>query len=56
LEIKPRAEQTHGLYFPQPQYENKVEHPDRCTESGMDAIIFNVGQEGWALEFEEEAS
>src|SRR5690606_4949466 len=22
---------------------------------GMEAIVFNVGQEGWALEFEEEA-
>ena len=44
-----------GCIFLNPSMRTRLSTQIAAQNLGMDAIIFNVGQEGWALEFEEEA-
>ena len=44
-----------GLLFLNPSMRTRLSTQIAAQNLGMDAIVFNVGQEGWALEFEEEA-
>jgi N-succinyl-L-ornithine transcarbamylase len=44
-----------GLLFLNPSMRTRLSTQIAAQNLGMDAIIFNVGQDGWALEFEEEA-
>ena len=44
-----------GCLFLNPSMRTRLSTQIAAQNLGMDAIIFNVGQEGWALEFEEEA-
>ena len=43
------------MFIPESKYADKIEHTDCCSEFRNGCIVFNVGQDGWALEFEEEA-
>jgi N-succinyl-L-ornithine transcarbamylase len=44
-----------GLLFLNPSMRTRLSTQIAAQNLGMDPIVFNVGQEGWALEFEEEA-
>jgi len=44
-----------GLLFLNPSMRTRLSTQIAAANLGMEAIVFNVGQEGWALEFEEEA-
>lgn len=44
-----------GCLFLNPSMRTRLSTQLAAQNLGMDAIIFNVGAEGWALEFEEEA-
>ena len=44
-----------GLLFLNPSLRTRLSSQVAAQNLGMEAIVFNVGQEGWALEFEEEA-
>ena len=44
-----------GCLFLNPSMRTRLSTQIAAQQLGMEAIIFNVGQEGWALEFEEEA-
>lgn len=46
---------TMGLLFLNPSMRTRLSTQLAAKNLGMDTIVFNVGQEGWALEFEEEA-
>ena len=44
-----------GLLFLNPSMRTRLSTQIAAQNLGMEAIVFNIGQEGWALEFEEEA-
>jgi N-succinyl-L-ornithine transcarbamylase len=44
-----------GLLFLNPSMRTRLSTQLAAANLGMDAIVFNVGQDGWALEFEDEA-
>jgi N-succinyl-L-ornithine transcarbamylase len=44
-----------GLLFLNPSMRTRLSTRIAAQNLGMEAIVFNVGSEGWALEFEEEA-
>ena len=44
-----------GCIFLNPSMRTRLSTQIAAQNLGMEAIIFNVGQEGWALEFEDEA-
>jgi N-succinyl-L-ornithine transcarbamylase len=44
-----------GCLFLNPSMRTRLSTQIAAQNLGMDAIVFNVGQEGWSLEFEEEA-
>lgn len=49
------ANKRMGCLFLNPSMRTRLSTQIAAQNLGMDAIVFNVGQEGWALEFEEEA-
>lgn len=44
-----------GCLFLNPSMRTRLSTQIAAQQLGMDIIVFNVGQEGWALEFEDEA-
>ena len=44
-----------GVLFLNPSMRTSLSTQIAAQNLGMEAIVFNVGKEGWALEFEEEA-
>ncbi len=44
-----------GLLFLNPSMRTRLSTQIAAQNLGMEAIVFNIGNEGWALEFEEEA-
>lgn len=44
-----------GLLFLNPSMRTRLSTQIAAANLGMEAIVFNVGQEGWTLEFEDEA-
>src|SRR5687767_14855668 len=44
-----------GLLFLNPSMRTRLSTQIAASNLGMEPIVFNVGQEGWALEFEDEA-
>src|SRR6218665_1065915 len=44
-----------GCLFLNPSMRTRISTQIAAQNLGMEAIVFNVGNEGWALEFEEEA-
>lgn len=44
-----------GCLFLNPSMRTRLSTQIAAQNLGMDAVVFNVGSEGWALEFEEEA-
>ena len=44
-----------GLLFMNPSMRTRLSTQIAAANLGMEAIVFNVGQEGWSLEFEDEA-
>lgn len=44
-----------GMLFLNPSMRTRLSTQVAAQQLGMDAVVFNVGSEGWALEFEEEA-
>ncbi len=46
---------TMGMLFLNPSMRTRLSTQLAAKHLGMEAIVFNVGQEGWALEFEDEA-
>lgn len=44
-----------GLLFLNPSMRTRLSTQLAAANLGMESIVFNVGQEGWTLEFEEEA-
>lgn len=44
-----------GLLFLNPSMRTRLSTQIAAQNLGMETIVFNVGQDGWALEFEEEA-
>jgi N-succinyl-L-ornithine transcarbamylase len=44
-----------GLLFLNPSMRTRLSTQVAAANLGMEAIVFNVGQDGWTLEFEEEA-
>src|SRR4030095_8297442 len=44
-----------GLLFLNPSMRTRLSTQIAAQNLGMEAIVFNVGQDGWALEFEDEA-
>ncbi|MFZ6000062.1 MAG: acetylornithine carbamoyltransferase, partial [Bacteroidota bacterium] len=46
---------TMGMLFLNPSMRTRLSTQLAAKNLGMDAIVFNVGAEGWALEFEDEA-
>ncbi|HEY9363979.1 MAG TPA: acetylornithine carbamoyltransferase [Chitinophagaceae bacterium] len=49
------ADKRIGCLFLNPSMRTRISTQLAAQNLGMEAIIFNVGSEGWALEFEEEA-
>ncbi len=49
------ADKRIGCLFLNPSMRTRLSTQIAAENLGMEAIIFNVGHEGWALEFEEEA-
>ena len=43
-----------GMLFLNPSMRTRISTQIAAKNLGMDAIVFNVGQDGWALEFEDE--
>ncbi len=43
-----------GLLFMNPSMRTRLSTQIAASNLGMEAVVFNVGHEGWALEFEEE--
>src|SRR5436189_801196 len=43
-----------GLLFLNPSMRTRLSTQIAAANLGMESIVFNVGQEGWMLEFEEE--
>lgn len=43
-----------GMLFLNPSMRTRISTQLAAKNLGMDAIVFNVGQDGWALEFEDE--
>ena len=48
-------DKTMGMLFLNPSMRTRLSTQLAAKNLGMDSIVFNVGQDGWALEFEEEA-
>lgn len=48
------ANKTMGMLFLNPSMRTRLSTQLAARHLGMEVIVFNVGQEGWALEFEEE--
>ncbi|MBS1682653.1 MAG: acetylornithine carbamoyltransferase [Bacteroidetes bacterium] len=48
------ANKTMGLLFLNPSLRTRISTQLAAKNLGMEVIVFNVGSEGWALEFEEE--
>lgn len=44
-----------GMLFLNPSMRTRISTQIAAKNLGMDAIVFNVGQDGWMLEFEDEA-
>lgn len=44
-----------GMLFLNPSMRTRLSTQIAASNLGMESIVFNVGQEGWALEFEDEA-
>ncbi|MFZ9661758.1 MAG: acetylornithine carbamoyltransferase [Chitinophagaceae bacterium] len=44
-----------GMLFLNPSMRTRLSTQIAASNLGMESIVFNVGQDGWALEFEEEA-
>ncbi len=44
-----------GCLFLNPSMRTRISTQVAAHNLGMEVIVFNVGSEGWALEFEEEA-
>lgn len=44
-----------GLLFFNPSMRTRLSTQIAASNLGMDSIVFNVGQDGWSLEFEDEA-
>src|SRR5688572_28847791 len=44
-----------GLLFLNPSMRTRLSTQVAAQNLGMEAIVFNVGQDGWMLEFEDEA-
>lgn len=44
-----------GMLFLNPSMRTRLSTQVAAQQLGMEAVVFNVGNEGWALEFEEEA-
>jgi len=44
-----------GMLFLNPSMRTRISTQIAARNLGMDAIVFNVGQDGWTLEFEDEA-
>ncbi len=44
-----------GMLFLNPSMRTRISTQIAAKNLGMDAIVFNVGQDGWSLEFEDEA-
>jgi N-succinyl-L-ornithine transcarbamylase len=49
------ANKRMGLIFLNPSMRTRLSTQIAASNLGMEAIVFNVGPEGWALEFEDEA-
>jgi len=49
------ANKRMGLLFLNPSMRTRLSTQIAASNLGMESIVFNVGQEGWALEFEDEA-
>src|SRR5215216_3782787 len=49
------ANKRMGLLFLNPSMRTRLSTQIAAANLGMEAIVFNVGQDGWSLEFEEEA-
>jgi N-succinyl-L-ornithine transcarbamylase len=49
------ANKRMGLLFLNPSMRTRLSTQLAAANLGMEAIVFNVGQEGWQLEFEDEA-
>ncbi len=52
---KPGANKRLGCLFLNPSMRTRLSTQIAAQNLGMEVIIFNVGNEGWALEFEDEA-
>lgn len=48
-------DKTMGMLFLNPSMRTRLSTQLAAKHLGMDSIVFNVGQDGWALEFEDEA-
>jgi N-succinyl-L-ornithine transcarbamylase len=48
-------DKTMGMLFLNPSMRTRLSTQLAAKQLGMESIVFNVGQDGWALEFEEEA-
>jgi N-succinyl-L-ornithine transcarbamylase len=48
------ANKTMGMLFLNPSMRTRISTQLAAKHLGMEVIVFNVGNEGWALEFEEE--
>lgn len=48
-------DKTMGMLFLNPSMRTRLSTQIAAKNLGMDSIVFNVGQDGWALEFEDEA-
>ncbi|MGC4022210.1 MAG: acetylornithine carbamoyltransferase [Cyclobacteriaceae bacterium] len=48
------ANKTMGMLFLNPSMRTRISTQLAAKHLGMETIVFNVGSEGWALEFEEE--
>lgn len=52
---EPGVRKRIGCLFLNPSMRTRLSTQIAAQNLGMDAIVFNIGSEGWALEFEEEA-
>ncbi|MEI9920569.1 MAG: acetylornithine carbamoyltransferase [Bacteroidota bacterium] len=48
-------DKTMGMLFLNPSMRTRLSTQIAAKNLGMESIVFNVGQDGWALEFEDEA-
>lgn len=49
------TDKTMGMLFLNPSMRTRLSTQLAAKNLGMESIVFNVGQDGWALEFEDEA-